>query len=183
MFVTQIYGTVLGAFVNYGVMISIVNNNKEILLSSNGDASWSGATTQAYNTNAISWALAKYLYKTGSTYDIVPIGLAIGAGLVILHRVVVHVSSVLSLCDDIFFFLTKGVLSSSPKSAACPYPTLISPNSSNTPDSSPTTSLRPVLSLASYFVDSLCNSTCATTNRASSGTIRIWSQAPLTGPV
>jgi hypothetical protein len=103
MFVTQIYGTVLGAFVNYGVMISIVDNNKELLLSSNGDASWSGATTQAYNTNAISWALAKYLYKTGSTYEIVPIGLAIGAGLVILHRIVVQVSSALSLYDDIFF--------------------------------------------------------------------------------
>lgn len=92
MFVTQIYGTVLGAFVNYGVMISIVDSNRDLLVSGNGDSSWSGATVQAYNTNAISWALAKYLYKSGSTYEIVPIGLAIGAGLVIVHRVVVHVS-------------------------------------------------------------------------------------------
>lgn len=92
MFVTQIYGTVLGAFVNYAVMISIVSSNRELLVSGNGDASWSGATMQAYNTNAASWALAKYLYKAGRTYDIVPLGLLIGAGCVALHRIVVIVS-------------------------------------------------------------------------------------------
>lgn len=91
MFLTQIYGTVLGAFVNYAVMISIVNSNRELLISGNGDSSWSGATMQAYNTNATSWALAKYLYKAGTTYQIVPIGLAIGAGAVAIHRVVVYV--------------------------------------------------------------------------------------------
>ncbi|EED14685.1 oligopeptide transporter, putative [Talaromyces stipitatus ATCC 10500] len=90
MFITQIYGTVLGSFVNYAVMISIVTSNHDILVDGNGDASWSGATVQGYNTNAASWALAKYLYKSGTTYSIVPIGLAIGAGAVVIHRVVVH---------------------------------------------------------------------------------------------
>lgn len=92
MFLTQIYGTVLGGFVNYGVMISIVNGNRDLLVNSNGNASWSGATIQSYNTNAASWALAKYLYKSGAEYEMVPIGLAIGAGLVVLHRVLVYVS-------------------------------------------------------------------------------------------
>lgn len=92
MFLTQIYGTVLGGFVNYGVMISIVNGNRDLLVNSNGNASWSGATIQSYNTNAASWALAKYLYKSGAEYEMVPIGLAIGAGVVILHRVLVYVS-------------------------------------------------------------------------------------------
>ncbi|OKL56164.1 hypothetical protein UA08_08584 [Talaromyces atroroseus] len=90
MFLTQIYGTVLGAFVNYGVMVSIVGSNRELLINGNGDASWSGATMQAYNTNAASWALSKYLYRAGTTYEIVPIGLAIGAGLVAIHRLVVY---------------------------------------------------------------------------------------------
>jgi OPT family oligopeptide transporter len=85
MFITQIYGTVLGAFVNYAVMISIVTGNRDLLIDGNGDASWSGATVQSYNTNAASWALAKYLYKSGTTYSIVPIGLAIGAGCVVVH--------------------------------------------------------------------------------------------------
>ncbi|KAI0121023.1 peptide transporter [Xylariales sp. AK1849] len=87
MFLTQIYGTVVGGFVNYAVMISVVNGNRELLANTDGNASWSGATMQSYNTNATSWALAKYLYKSGAQYQMVPIGLAIGAGLVAVHRV------------------------------------------------------------------------------------------------
>jgi hypothetical protein len=94
MFTTQIYGTALGSFVNYAVMISIVKNNKEVLTSGNGDASWSGATLQGYNTNAASWAMARYLYTAGNTYAMVPAGLAIGAACVIVHRLVVYVSAI-----------------------------------------------------------------------------------------
>jgi hypothetical protein len=90
MFGTQIYGTILGGFINYAVMISIVNGNRDLLVDSNGNSSWSGATIQSYNTNATSWALAKYLYKTGAKYEIVPLGIVIGAGIVAIHRVVVY---------------------------------------------------------------------------------------------
>jgi hypothetical protein len=95
MFITQIYGTILGGFINYAVMISIVAGNKELLADSNGDSSWSGATIQSYNTNASTWALAAYLYKQGKTYSIVPYGLLIGAGVVAAHRIVVQVRSIL----------------------------------------------------------------------------------------
>lgn len=91
MFLTQIYGTILGGFINYAVMISIVNNNRELLVDSNGSSSWSGATMQSYNTNATSWALAKYLYTAGGKYYMVPIGMAIGAALVAVHRLITHV--------------------------------------------------------------------------------------------
>ena len=87
MLATQIYGTVLGGFINYVMMISIVSGNRESLVNSNGDNSWSGATIQAYNTNATAWALASYLYKSGGRYSIVPIGIAIGAAAVVAHRV------------------------------------------------------------------------------------------------
>ncbi|KAL7931377.1 OPT oligopeptide transporter domain-containing protein [Trichoderma chlorosporum] len=90
MFLTQIYGTVLGGFVNYGVMISIVGSNRDLLINGNGNSSWSGATIQSYNTNAASWALAKYLYKSGQEYEMVPIGIAIGAGVVVIHRIFVY---------------------------------------------------------------------------------------------
>lgn len=93
MFVTQIYGTVLGAFINYAVMISIVSGNRELLANGNGNSAWSGATLQSYNTNATSWALAKYLYELGDRYYMVPAGLAIGAAIVLVHRVVVYVST------------------------------------------------------------------------------------------
>ncbi|RMZ73517.1 OPT oligopeptide transporter [Pyrenophora seminiperda CCB06] len=87
MFLTQIYGTLLGGFINYAVMTSIVTGNKNLLANSNGDSSWSGATIQSYNTNASSWALASYLYKKGAIYSIVPLGLLIGAGIVVAHRI------------------------------------------------------------------------------------------------
>ncbi|KAF3046926.1 hypothetical protein E8E12_007932 [Didymella heteroderae] len=87
MFLTQIYGTVLGGFINYAVMISIVAGNKELLADTNGDSSWSGATIQSYNTNASTWALAAYIYKQGQAYSIVPFGLLIGAGIVAAHRI------------------------------------------------------------------------------------------------
>lgn len=92
MFLTQIYGTVLGGFINYAVMISIVAGNKELLADTNGDASWSGATIQSYNTNASTWALAAYIYKQGQIYSIVPFGLLIGAGIVAAHRIFAYVS-------------------------------------------------------------------------------------------
>ncbi|KAK4238673.1 OPT oligopeptide transporter protein-domain-containing protein [Achaetomium macrosporum] len=88
MFLTQVYGTVLGGFVNYGVMISIVGSNRDLLANTDGNSSWSGATIQSYNTNATSWALAGYLYKAGGRYAMVPIGMAIGAGCVVVHRIV-----------------------------------------------------------------------------------------------
>lgn len=96
MFLTQVYGTVLGGFINYVVMISIVGSNRDVLRNSNGNSSWSGATIQAYNTNATSWALARYLYSIGSIYYVVPVGIAIGAGLVVVHRVVAYVSNTYS---------------------------------------------------------------------------------------
>ncbi|KAH0278551.1 OPT superfamily oligopeptide transporter, partial [Aureobasidium melanogenum] len=87
MFITQIYGAILGGFLNYAVMISIVSDNTELLTSGNGNSSWSGATIQSYNTNAASWSLAKYLYQTGKTYSTVPLGIVVGAGFVVAHRI------------------------------------------------------------------------------------------------
>lgn len=92
MFLTQIYGTILGGFINYAVMISIVNSNRALLANGNGNTSWSGATMQAYNTNAASWALSEYMYKAGAPYAMVPVGLGIGAAIVVVHRIITHVS-------------------------------------------------------------------------------------------
>lgn len=107
MFLTQIYGTILGGFINYAVMISIVNGNRDLLVDSNGNSSWSGATMQSYNTNATSWALANYLYGSGGLYYMVPVGLAIGGGLVIIHRIFVFVSLPFNLQYDTVLWVTK----------------------------------------------------------------------------
>lgn len=92
MFLTQVWGTVFGAFINYVVMISIVNQHRDLLLNSNGTYAWSGAHFQSLNNQATTWALSADLYSAGSRYILVPVGLALGFGLVFIHRVIVHVS-------------------------------------------------------------------------------------------
>ncbi|KAM3419992.1 hypothetical protein BST61_g3304 [Cercospora zeina] len=90
MFLTQIWGTVFGGFINYAVMDSIVSSQANLLVNSNGDSTWSGASIQSYNTNAASWALSSHLYEIGGRYYMVPVGLALGAGAVVLHRIFVQ---------------------------------------------------------------------------------------------
>ncbi|KAJ5504754.1 Oligopeptide transporter OPT superfamily [Penicillium fimorum] len=87
MFLTQIYGTILGGFINYAIMISIVSGNRDLLADGDGNSSWSGATIQAFNTNAASWALAPYIYKVGTPYAAIPLGIIAGAGAVMVHAV------------------------------------------------------------------------------------------------
>ncbi|KAJ5420450.1 hypothetical protein N7465_002969 [Penicillium sp. CMV-2018d] len=87
---TQMYGIVLGGFINYAILSSIISANRDLLAEGNGNSSWSGATMQAFNTKAASWALAPYLYKLGTKYEMIPIALAVGAVAVIVHRLFYH---------------------------------------------------------------------------------------------
>ncbi|KAI2465651.1 putative OPT peptide transporter Mtd1 [Annulohypoxylon bovei var. microspora] len=85
MFATQIYGTLLGAGLNYAVMTSIVNSQREILLDPSGNNVWSGSIVQSLNSQAVTWALAKQMYGLSGRYVIVPLGLLIGVFFPILH--------------------------------------------------------------------------------------------------
>ncbi|GJJ10751.1 hypothetical protein Clacol_004979 [Clathrus columnatus] len=78
MVLTQIWGTILGCFVNYAVMTPIVSNQREVLLSPVGTNVWSGQSVQSLNTAAITWSLAGQLYSASGPYVWVPIGLVIG---------------------------------------------------------------------------------------------------------
>jgi hypothetical protein len=64
MFIAQVWGTLLGAFVNYAVMASIVSSQREILVDPVGTAVWAGQWVQSLNSDAISWSLAGYVYGT-----------------------------------------------------------------------------------------------------------------------
>ncbi|EDP48038.1 hypothetical protein KXV98_009177 [Aspergillus fumigatus] len=85
MFATQIYGTLLGAGLNYAVMTTIVTNQREILLDPAGNSVWSGSTVQSLNSQAITWALARDVYGVNGRYLIVPLGLVIGLALPVVH--------------------------------------------------------------------------------------------------
>jgi OPT family oligopeptide transporter len=78
MFLTQVWGTILGALVNYVVMISVVDAQREILLSPTGTNIWSGQVPQSLNSAAVTWSLAKQLYGFNGPYWIIPMSLLIG---------------------------------------------------------------------------------------------------------
>ncbi|PCH35361.1 OPT oligopeptide transporter [Wolfiporia cocos MD-104 SS10] len=81
-FCMQMVGTIVGAILNYIMMLSIINAQRPALLSIAGTRLWSGQNAQSYNSNAIAWgALAPQMFGPNSTYHMVPIALAIGVVL------------------------------------------------------------------------------------------------------
>ncbi|KAJ7706005.1 OPT oligopeptide transporter [Mycena rosella] len=98
------------SLINYVIMKTIVSTHREILTSVQGTNTWSGATVQSFNSDAIAWgALAKQLYSPGSTYGIVPLSIIIGLFVPIpfyvLHRYFpkAHFDSVITpmICSEI----------------------------------------------------------------------------------
>ncbi|KAG2054727.1 OPT superfamily oligopeptide transporter [Suillus hirtellus] len=78
-FIAQIIGTLLGAVLNYALMNSIIDNEREILLSVQGTNIWSGQQPQSYNSQAIAWGgLAHELFSSGQRYQWVPLSYLIG---------------------------------------------------------------------------------------------------------
>ncbi|KAI0669078.1 OPT oligopeptide transporter [Trametes maxima] len=78
-FTMQILGTVVGAILNYVMMVTIIDANREALLSISGTRLWSGQNAQSYNSNAISWGgLGPEMFGINGVYHMVPICLAIG---------------------------------------------------------------------------------------------------------
>ncbi|KAG6887980.1 hypothetical protein C0995_011263 [Termitomyces sp. Mi166 len=67
-FLTQVWGTILGAVINYIVMISVVDAQRDILLDPRGTNVWSGQVPQSLNSAAVTWSLAKQLYGKDGPY-------------------------------------------------------------------------------------------------------------------
>ncbi|KAI0781468.1 oligopeptide transporter [Trametes elegans] len=78
MFLTQIWGTILGAAVNYVVMVSVVDAQRDILLDPRGTNVWSGQYPQSLNSAAVTWSLAKQLYGPHGPYIWIPLALVFG---------------------------------------------------------------------------------------------------------
>ncbi|KAF8136747.1 OPT oligopeptide transporter protein-domain-containing protein [Boletus edulis] len=78
-FTAQIIGTLLGAILNYFIMNSIVDSQREILLSVQGTNIWSGQQPQQYNSQAIAWGgLSHELFSAGMRYQWVPFSYLVG---------------------------------------------------------------------------------------------------------
>ncbi|PON30062.1 hypothetical protein TGAM01_v201429 [Trichoderma gamsii] len=77
-FTAQMLGTIIGAIMDYVMMVSIVDNQTETLLSIDGTNIWSGQNVQGYNTLAVAWSLAKNMFSVGSQYQWVTLSYLIG---------------------------------------------------------------------------------------------------------
>jgi len=80
------------------VMVSVVEAQREILLSPTGTNVWSGQTPQHLNSAAVTWSLAKQLYGFDGMYWIIPMGLLIGAVPTIIQWLIVKVRFALYFC-------------------------------------------------------------------------------------
>ncbi|KAI0058142.1 OPT superfamily oligopeptide transporter [Artomyces pyxidatus] len=90
-FTAQILGTILGAILNYSIMNSIIDNQREILLSVEGTNIWSGQQPQSYNSQAIAWGgLSHELFAAGKRYQWVAwayfLGLFVPIPFWVVHR-------------------------------------------------------------------------------------------------
>jgi OPT family oligopeptide transporter len=91
LFTAQIAGTIIGGLLNYIMMLSIVENQREILLSPQGTNIWSGQNVQSFNSGAVTWGgLAHQLFSPGKTYYPVAwcffIGFLVPVPFYLLHR-------------------------------------------------------------------------------------------------
>ncbi|KHN97548.1 oligopeptide transporter [Metarhizium album ARSEF 1941] len=77
-FTAQMLGTVVGAVMDYVIMVSIVDNQAPALLSTNGTNVWSGQNVQAYSTLAVAWSMAKDMFSVGSRYQWVTLSYLLG---------------------------------------------------------------------------------------------------------
>ncbi|PLN84639.1 OPT peptide transporter Mtd1 [Aspergillus taichungensis] len=123
MFATQIYGTLLGAGLNYAVMTTIVTSQRTVLLDPTGTSVWSGSNVQSLNSQAITWALAKEVYGPSGRYLLVPLGLLIGLALPVFHWLLlrlfprlrgVHLNTaIIAASAGLYYFGTTAWISSS----------------------------------------------------------------------
>jgi len=90
-FTAQIVGTLFGSILNFVIMNSIIDNQRDILLSVEGTNIWSGQQPQQYNSQAIAWGgLSHELFAVGKRYQFVAwaylIGLAVPIPFWIMYK-------------------------------------------------------------------------------------------------
>ncbi|KAL5523449.1 hypothetical protein ACEPAG_7622 [Sanghuangporus baumii] len=90
-FTAQTAGTLLGSVLNFVLMNSIIDNQRDILLSVEGTNVWSGQQPQQYNSQAVAWGgLSHELFASGKRYEWVPwayiVGLAVPIPFWLVHK-------------------------------------------------------------------------------------------------
>lgn len=82
---TQCYATVFGAFLGWAILSKIIENKRDILIDPTGNNQWSGQYYMSLNSQAVEWSLANKVFALGGGYEIVPLGILIGALIPVIH--------------------------------------------------------------------------------------------------
>ena len=85
MFIAQVYGTLLGPFINYGIMRLVLDNiDKDVLLGNVASNAWDALMTRNYYSLSVVWGVIgpKVLFADGSPYNWIYYGFFIGPALV-----------------------------------------------------------------------------------------------------
>ncbi|KAI0918813.1 hypothetical protein AcW1_009471 [Taiwanofungus camphoratus] len=86
----QLTGTIVGALLNYVMMLSIIDAQRPALLSISGTRLWSGQNAQSYSGRHCMGCAGPHMFSLHATYHMVPVSLAIGfflpLPLYLLHR-------------------------------------------------------------------------------------------------
>ncbi|TFK54408.1 OPT superfamily oligopeptide transporter [Heliocybe sulcata] len=90
-FTAQILGTLIGSILNFVLMNSIIDNQRDILLSVEGTNVWSGQQPQQYNSQAVAWGgLSHELFAAGKRYQWVAwaylVGLVVPIPFWLIHK-------------------------------------------------------------------------------------------------
>jgi hypothetical protein len=80
MFVGQVYGTLLGPFINYGVMRFIINSEGPKLVGKVASQTWNAVQTRNFYSSSVLWGVLgpKVFFGKGSPYSWVYYGFLIG---------------------------------------------------------------------------------------------------------
>ncbi|KAH9816870.1 putative oligopeptide transporter [Melampsora americana] len=87
----QVFGTILGGLIHYGIMGAIVSTQKDVLLIPHGNGVFTGMALSGMAASATTWGIfSRRLYFIGCKYSIIPYSLILGffapIPLYLLHR-------------------------------------------------------------------------------------------------
>ncbi|KAF7956268.1 hypothetical protein EAE96_005188 [Botrytis aclada] len=90
MFIGQVYGTLLGPFINYGMMRFIINSEGPKLTGAVASQAWNAVKTRNYYSLSVIWGVIgpKVLFGEGSLYSWIYYGFFVGPALVLVTYLV-----------------------------------------------------------------------------------------------
>jgi hypothetical protein len=120
----QVYGALLGGYVQWYMVTGLIADHREILLDPQGDRLWYGGYYQDLNAQAVQWSLASkvFAFNTGLHYEWIPMSFLIGACIPPLHWLAKKYIGAIRNAGDLIVSDRKTEGRSSVSKTDCPTP-------------------------------------------------------------